>query len=450
MFSRHDHESPPAPIARLFRRSRELKIDLWNAFVDSDLIGICDDDCSVIPRILPASYLPAIRGACRDLMLFLMRLLSLPSRELQAILPPTPVTDYLIRELGLLKHRPRRLTGSLRFDMAIVGRPCAENPPKLLEVNEIGFDGTGRSSFIQETLLRLVPGLRERVFCLDTAASEAKTMRRLGTRLVRFQYDSYTWEDEVILRKAKEQGVGVYLVSPAIFGAQIDEECTFLKRERIFFRGGRLFVGSDPRPPDACQFAYSFELKDYEEAPRFFRDLIRSRTPQFSPFVTSLIATKAILVELSDRELVPRLVGPAAAGRLARSILPAHLLAGHEEEVARGAERLVIKHADGMGGERDHIGGRMRRVLKRIPRRERGHWVVQERVPLNTILAHGILSRPRRVIADLGVFVHYDWDGSAFTRLAVGGSISRATNRSLKVNVSGGGIQVPVMFDRSG
>jgi len=61
----------------------------------------------------------------------------------------------------------------------------------------------------------------------------------------------------------------------------------------------------------------------------------------------------------------------------------------------------------------------------------------------------GILSRPRRVIADLGVYLNYDWNGRKFTHLTVGGFITRATNRSLKVNVSGGGIQVPVMFDRS-
>lgn len=72
------------------------------------MIGVCDDDCSVIPRILPLSYLATIKRASKDIMLFLMRLLSLPNRELLAILPPTPVTDYLIRELELLKHRKKK------------------------------------------------------------------------------------------------------------------------------------------------------------------------------------------------------------------------------------------------------------------------------------------------------------------------------------------------------
>lgn len=442
------HESPPPSIARCLRESADLKVDLWNAFVDSGLTGICDDDCSVIPRILPAAYLPVIRGACRDLMLCLMRLLSLPDRELMAILPPTPITDYLIRELGLFKHRPRRLTGSLRFDMAIVGKPTPDNPPKLLEVNEIGFDGTGRSSFIQQTLLRIVPGLREKIFCLDTAASETRNMRRLGGRLARFQYDSYNWEDELIIRNARSAGVEVQLSSPAPLRTAVEEGLPLLRRQPVSFRDGRLLVGHERWRPDAFQFSYSFELKDYEEAPTFFRNLIASKTPHYSPFFTSLIATKTILAVLSDRTLVKKLVGTAAARRLSRSILPAFLLAGHEEEVARRAPHLVIKHADGMGGERDFIGSEMRRMLGRIPRRERRHWAVQERIVLNTIRVHGILSSPRRVIADLGAYMHYDWNGRAFTRLAAGGFITRATNRSLKVNVSGGGIQVPVMFAR--
>ena len=67
---------------------------------------------------------------------------------------------------------------------------------------------------------------------------------------------------------------------------------------------------------------------------------------------------------------------------------------------------------------------------------------------MNTIDVNGILSRPRRVIADLGVFVQYDWTHNRFLNFEVGGFITRATNRSYKVNVSGGGIQVPVMFSR--
>ena len=153
VFRRHHHETMPGGLWRLFERRDpgDLKIDLWNAFADSGLLGINDDDCSVIPRILPASYLPAIRRSARDITECLMKILSLPDRELLAILPRGPITDYLIGELGVLKHRPRRLCGSLRFDMAVEGPPTPSNPPVLLEVNEIGFDGTGRSSYIQET-----------------------------------------------------------------------------------------------------------------------------------------------------------------------------------------------------------------------------------------------------------------------------------------------------------
>lgn len=449
MFTHNIHEGIPKGLRSFFKNSGDLKIDLWNAFVDSDLIGICDDDCSVLPRIIPASYLPVIKRSCSDIMLFLMRFLSLPAKELLSILPSSPVADYLINEFGLIKHRPERIIGSIRFDMATVGKLIPKNPPKLFEVNEIGFDGTGRSSLILEILLRIIPDLKKHVICFDTANSEVKNMLRLGKNFVRFHYDSYNWEEETILAKAKAYGLNLKLVSPKVFKVKPDEIYTRLTKEPVILKNGALQVGGDRYRPDAFQVAYSFELKDYKEAPQFFADLIRSKTPQYSPFYTSLVATKSILTVLSDHSLVKKLVGPDIAKRLKGSIIPAHLLEGHEEETRKNASKLVCKYADGMGGEHVYIGNKIRGQLKEIPDEEKRHWIIQERIHLNTIKVHGILSRPRRVIADLGVYIHYDWNGKSFTNLAIGGFITRATNRSQKVNVSGGGIQVPVMFDKT-
>ncbi len=449
MFRRNFHERMPARFARMFERRGvgDLKVDLWNAFVDSGLVGITDHDCSALPRILPLSYLPVIRRAARDITECLMKILSLPEKELRAVLPGGPVANYLIEELGVLRHRPRRLCGSMRFDMAIVGEPGPDNPPVLMEVNEIGFDGIGRSSFIQQSLLRLFPELAPRVRCLDTAAAEVRNMRRLGPKLSRFHYDSYTWEEESILMRARRAGLQIRISQPPAFRAPIDDDCKLMQRERVRVEKGRLVVGD--REPSSYMVAYSFELKDYMEAPEFFRMLIRCKTPQYSPFVTGLVAPKTILVILSDRSLTGRLIGPARARRLSNSVLRASLLPGREGEVIRRPENLVLKHADGMGGERVFVGREAKNQLKRIRSRDANHWVVQDRIDINTMDIDGFLSRPRRVIADLGVYVQYDWNGREFLNFDVGGFITRATNRSLKVNVSGGGCQVPVMFDKS-
>jgi len=440
----------PAAFARLFeaRGVGDLKVDLWNAFADSDLLGINDDDCSALPRILPASYLPVVRGAARDITECLLKILSWPSRELMAVLPGSPIADYLVRELGVLRHRPRRLCGSMRFDMAIEGTPGRGNPPVLLEVNEIGFDGTGRSSRIQETLLRIFPALRRRVLCLDTAASEVRNMLRLGPRLVRFHYDTYNWEEEVIVRKARRRGLNIRIVSPDVFKVKRDRDCELMSVQGVRLKGGRLLVGGEPRPPSSFMISYSFELADYEEAPGFFRTLIRSRTPQYSPFITGLVAPKTILVVLSDRALVKRLIGARRARRLSDSILRAELLSDARERIERAPADYVMKYADGMGGQKVYVGSELRRKLRRIRPKDRRRWVIQERIDINTMDVDGFLSRRRRAIADLGVYVHYDWNGREFTHFNVGGFITRATNRSFKVNVSGGGCQVPVMFDK--
>ena len=451
MFRRHDHESFLPPWSQMFSRTRarDLKVDLWNAFVDSDLLEICDADCSAIPRILPMSYLPTITSTCRDLTEFLMKFLSLPRRELEAILIPTPITDYLIKELGILRHRHRRITGSLRFDFAIEGTPRPGNLPKLLEINDIGFDGTGRSSYIQETLFTLVPSLKKRLRSLDTAGSEIANMRRLGKNILRLQCDDYNWEEEVLVRKAQARGVRLRLVSPAEFDVERDPDCSTLEHHDIVLRRGRIVIKGEDWPVHAVQMGFSFELSDYQEGHDLYPMLVRSTTPQYSPFLTALFAPKSTLVTLMDENLRRKFLGAHRARRLTPAIIPSWILRGAEDDLQRRYRHRVIKFTDGMGGEQVYLGKKALAKARRLSPRERKDWVVQERLQLNTIEVDGFLSRRRRAICDLGAYVHYDWDGNRFTNFRVGGFITRATNRSLKVNVSGGGIQVPVMFDRA-
>jgi hypothetical protein len=444
-FLNHFREQPPLALRNALKRydRSEHKIEVWNAFVDSGLTGVNDDDCAILPRVLPASYLPVIERTAREITTFALRLLSLPENEIRAILPSGPVADFLIHEIGVLKHRPRRLTGSFRFDMAIVGEALSSNPPKLLEINEIGFDGLGRSAFIQQTLMSLIPELREKTFALDTARAEVRNMLRLGKKIARIQYDSYNWDEEFQVRTAKALGAEMRLVSPLDFKVKVDpREYPMLAREKFTFGGGRVKTGS--HRPDAIQMSFAYSLEDYEEAPSLYGGLVRAKTPLYGPFITGLVASKMVLVLLSDKALRRKLLGSEA--KLERTILPAYTLGDRVEETRRNASRLVIKHVDGYGGEQVFLGNELVRTLKRIPERERGHWVAQQRARLNTLGVHGILSRPRSVISDLGVFVQYDWAGGKFRHFGVGGFITRATNKSFKVNVSGGGIQVPVFF----
>jgi hypothetical protein len=445
-FPRHFHETPPRELRSLLRRfnTEAHKTAVWNAFVDSELSGINEDDCAIVPRVLPRSYLPVVRETVRDLTLFAMRLLSLPEKEIRAIFPQGPIRDFLLDELEVARFHPQRLIGSFRYDLAIVGEPEPGNAPKLLEINEIGFDGLARSSFIQKTLLDLIPGLNERVIALDTARAEVRNMMRLGRRLARFQYDCYNWDEEYLLQVGAKLGAEIRLVSPAQYGCEIDADFPLLMQKPVAIEKGRVRLG-DFRP-DAVQMSLAFGIEDYEKGKALYRKLVRSRTPQYGPFLTGLVASKMILVLLSDRELRKKILG--SARRLENVVLPAFPLEGNLERTRGEAEQFVIKHVDGCGGEQVFLGDELVQRLRRIRRGEHGHWVVQERTRLNTLEVNGILSRSRRVISDLGVFVHYDWSGGKFDNFEMGGIITRATNRSFKVNVSGGGIQVPVMFLR--
>jgi hypothetical protein len=109
----------------------------------------------------------------------------------------------------------------------------------------------------------------------------------------------------------------------------------------------------------------------------------------------------------------------------------------------------VIKHADGFGGQQVFMDDELIYKLKKIPPGKRHEWVVQKKTRLNLLEVNGILSRRKKAISDLGVFVHYDWQDGKFRHFEVGGLMCRATNKSLKVNVSSGGLQVAVMLDKS-
>jgi hypothetical protein len=449
-YSSHFHEKPTSELSKALSAYNNYKgkINVWNAFVDSDLPEITADDFSIIPRVLPASYLATIEQSAFLVTQFALKLLSLPEAEIRAIIPAGPIRDHLLDELEVVKYRHGRITGSFRFDMAIVGPPTKENPPVILEINEIGFDGLARSSFFQQTFLNLMPTLKGRLKSLDTAAAEVQNMARLGPNIARIQYDSYNWDEDYLHQIAKKMGLDLRLICPAQFGLAVDQgEYPQLERKLIGYKQGRAWVGKD-WPADAINMSFAYSLKDYQDEHAFYSRLVRSKTPQYGPFLTGLVAAKTILLLLDDPRLRQKFLG--SSKKLANSILSAHQLSGPEASAClKRPHDWVLKHTDGCGGEQVYMNRALDRRLERIPKAQRHEWVLQRKTALNVIDINGILSRPKKAISDLGVFVQYDWAKGKFLNFKVGGLMARATNKSLKVNVSGGGSQVAVLLDRA-
>ena len=442
----HEKNTPSTKAIFKAFNNEDHKTAVWNAFVDSGLEGVNDDDFSVLPRLIPASYFPVIENTCKDVTTFLLRLLSLPPEEVKAIIPPGPIRNFMIDELGVLKHQPKRLTGSFRFDMAIVGEPTKNNPPKLLEVNEIGFDGLARSTFFQSQLLALMPELKKKVIALDTAAAEVRNMQRLGHDIVRLQYDCYNWDEECLRLAAQQMGSTLHLVSPTQYKNKINlKDFPLLEKRDFSFTNRGVKVGKDLWP-DAFNFSFAFTRSDLKRDQELYAQMIRSKTPQYGPFITSLIATKTILILLNDAGLRKKILGNSNI--LKDAILPAFSLAGQRDYVKTNVNDLVIKHTDGCGGEQVFMNQELLDCVAKIPKSREHEWVLQQKTLLNTIDVNGLLSRKKKVISDLGVFVHYDWQDGKFLNFEVGGLMCRATNKGLKVNVSSGGLQVAVMLEK--
>lgn len=441
------HENASKPTLKTLKAydNPDHKVSIWNAFADSELPGINEDDFSILPRLIPASYFSEIEKTCKEITTFLLRLVSLPPKEIESIVPQGPIRDFLIKELKVLKHQPKRLTGSFRFDMAIVGEPVKGNPPQLLEVNEIGFDGLARSTFFQNTLISLMPELKKKVINLDTAAAEVRNMNRLGRNIARIQYDCYNWDELYLKLTAEKMGSHLHLVSPTQFKSKIHRDFPLLEKKPFIFKDNKVWIGKDFKP-DALNMSFAFTLSDLKRDQALYEKLVSSKTPQYGPLITSLVASKTVLYLLNDQTLRRKLLGKS--DKLGGAILPAYLLKGRAEEVKDNYENLVLKHSDGFGGMQVFMDEDLLKKLKSIPKNREHEWVIQQKTQLNTIDVNGMLSRRKKVISDLGVFIHYDWQDGKFTNFEVGGLMSRGTNKGLKVNVSSGGLQVAVMLER--
>src|SRR5438067_2036072 len=113
-FQGYYREKPVRDVASKlsFYNNGEQKIDLWNAFIESQLSDVTDDDFSILPRVLPASYWPTLKRSAYLVTQFTLKLLSLPEKEIRSILPRGPICDHLLNELEVLRYRNGRITGS--------------------------------------------------------------------------------------------------------------------------------------------------------------------------------------------------------------------------------------------------------------------------------------------------------------------------------------------------
>ena len=445
-FKNHHLESDTPEIKKMRSqksRVKQIKQDIEKEFRDSRLPEILDADCAIFPRVFPADYFKTIYKTAFDISTAIMKLISLPEKEVKAIFPRGPNRDYLINEFKILKYRQNRVCGSLRFDMAIVGDPHLDNPPKLLEINEIGFDGLARFPFIHEVLFKVMPELKNKYKVYDTTRAEIKNMQRFGRSLVRLQPESYNWDEILLHRQAEKMGFDLRLISPTQYGYDINrKKYPLMGVEKLVVKNGKIKLGN--WMPETLMMSFALNEEDFVENHEMYQKIIHQQVRQYGPLITSLFASKAILSILADPLIRRMTLG--SEEHLKNAILPARMMPEYRDRALVQPEQFVIKHVDGFGGQQVFMDEQLLRTIKKTPPKNAHEWVLQERIKMNTLKLDSFQGHPRTTIADLGVFCMYDWRGDHFKHFEVGGFIARATNTSWKVNVSSGGAQVGVMF----
>src|SRR5262249_12718085 len=152
-------------------------------------------------------------------------------------------------------------------------------------------------------------------------------------------------------------------ICPEQFKLKVDHDFPMLEYEKIGFLKNRVSI--DKWIPDAVNMSFAYDMDDYRKGHAIYSRLIRSKTPQYGPFLTGLVAAKTVLVLLADPALRKKLLGSSKL--LSKSILPAHLLSNPvSEESLRHTGDWVLKHTDGFGGEQVFMDRELERQIKKI------------------------------------------------------------------------------------
>lgn len=397
---------------------------------------------SFVPRILPRTYFRAVEACSRALTELQFAALwddgfrNGPLRQ--------PGVNTLLEACGAFDMLPTRIVGGARYDFAVEGPLVPDNPPRILELNNIDYAGGGWIPNSHRALWQAVPELAAQVDNVEQIPTVGRNLSRIGRRFLQVTGDAPdSATDYTLFRQDLRDMTGVEVV-----GVEDTVFADDAREGQIHFTPQGLLRGEERF--DALYFRTMGTRREVDDFGDVIKRIIASRVPTYDSFAQLLLENKGLwrhLVEWSDR-----LVDAPKAALLRKMMLPTEYLTKPLlEEVRRAPHDRVLKRADGHLGKTVYVGEEMLPILDTIedPR----EWCLQSRVRLNTLATDPSTAGPMTSIVDLGVYVTFEWDPSRkgadrLVHFDVAGLLTRSSPDNPKVNVALGGCVVPVFVAR--
>ncbi|GEM_PF-4194620 len=453
-FDHHHRETPSPELEAIYaglpydqrkKALADLLVRMDITYAPDQLIPV-----SFLPRVLPLSYFRTIEASCRALTQLLFS--ALYDAEFRNGPLRKPGLNTALEACGVFDRLPARIVGGARYDFAVEGPLLPDNPPRILEVNDLDYAGGGWIPACHRALFEVVPELGAIATNLEQPRVVGKNMSRIGQRILQVTADGPdSATDYTILRKDVRDMTGVEItgIEDLVFADEArDGRIHFTPRGVI--RGQEHF--------DAIYFRTMGTVEEMDEYADVVKRMVASGVPMYDGFAQLLMENKGLWSHLHDD--CGRLVDRETAALLRKVLVPTqYMTKSLLEEVRHAPERYVLKRADGHMGRTVYVGEEALAVLGHVtdPR----EWCVQQRIELNTMRTDPTTSGPIDSIIDLGVYVVFEWDQQAgpagqsragadrLVHFEVAGLLTRSSPDNPKVNVALGGCVVPVFVSKT-
>ena len=443
MFDNHYHEEIPAEVREVLSKETKStgKHRLKSCLLARNITSFIP--VSYLPRVLPKGYDATVEKACR--LIVEMAFESAYGNQEALDLPGN--SHELIHDYHVFRNMPQRAVGTCRLDFAVSGIPTEENPPKLLEINCIDYAGTGWGPSSSLAMLEAIPGLEDIVSFRNAREGMAKNMAQLGKKMLFLSAGDNTYLDYTNFAKSmKEAGFEVKHLCDDDFVAMNDEGLVRMSENGIDIKDGQGWSHHDFIYP-RC-FGTLGEIWDADDV---IHAIIDRNVPIYDNLFALVLENKAAhgifhehaktFMSEADRQFAEKVILPSVnLDRKTKNML------------LKSPQGKVLKHSDGHMGETVYINDAIIHALPQIKRLK--GWTIQDFVSLNTAdIEPTYYGAQSRALVDLSVYVSYEFDskkpaGKRLETCSMSGAICRASPWNYKVNLSTGGLLVPVFFSK--
>jgi hypothetical protein len=419
-----------------------LRKAVFSAIVDQGFLGSKLEEISLVPRVLPQSFMDTIEDACQKLTKTLLIIASLEKSFLLEYLFPDSRWEKLIKSYGVLDQVPSRMIGELRYDFAICGPPSLENPPLLMEVNAGALGGVVYAGFIPALLKRFVKGLDHLTY-YDLGQNFVNLGKRVGRHIANFAVGEYSWGEDLLANACAGQ-IGFYLVTPVPI-SDLESWPKLMKVDWHFTPEQRLSIclNGHWQEIDGFRWGRILEHRDIDRFGSLLKQVEDGATTFLSPLRMDYVCHKGILPLLWREDFLVRKLGIPDPDSIRKYVIPSWSLTEIGFPGPREWEKLVLKQNFGCSGKKVFVGQAMEEMADRIEHPE--EWIIQKRLELNQMYTRPMYSQDRPMRIDLGVFVHYDFVDGRLEYCRVVGLIARGSQRN-RVNLNLGGAAIPIFI----